>query len=113
VFFLTGAPGFGVEAGAHLEEEAFGVVGAAHVERGYPPTATAVWTDVFTLALPTLGGVLGSVWSPPSYRAQKLRVTRGAATWASTAAKEEAFGGTEVPMATVGSEAEEREPFGV
>eukprot|EP00962_Isochrysis_galbana_P043272 scaffold16438_cov144-Isochrysis_galbana.AAC.3 len=72
VFFLTGSPGFGVEARAHIEEKAFGVVGAAHVEGGYSPTAGAIWADMLTLAPPT---------------AQKLRVTRGAATWASTAAR--------------------------
>eukprot|EP00962_Isochrysis_galbana_P049665 scaffold21153_cov116-Isochrysis_galbana.AAC.8 len=67
-----GSPGFGVEARAHIEEKAFGVVGAAHVEGGYSPTAGAIWADMLTLAPPT---------------AQKLRVTRGAATWASTAAR--------------------------
>eukprot|EP00962_Isochrysis_galbana_P020405 scaffold5946_cov114-Isochrysis_galbana.AAC.7 len=49
---------------AHIEEEAFGVVGAAHVEGGYPPTATAIWADVLTLAPPTLGGIGVGVVSP-------------------------------------------------
>jgi len=64
VFFLTGSPGFGVEARAHIEEKAFGVVGAAHVEGGYSPTAGAIWADMLTLAPPTLGGVGVGVVSP-------------------------------------------------
>jgi len=53
-----------MEAGAHIEEKAFGIVGGAHVEGGYPPTAAAIWADMLTLAPPTLGGVGVGVVTP-------------------------------------------------
>eukprot|EP00962_Isochrysis_galbana_P028263 scaffold8905_cov105-Isochrysis_galbana.AAC.4 len=46
------------------KEKAFGVVGATHVEGGYPPTAAAIWADMLALAPPTLGGVGVGVVSP-------------------------------------------------